>query len=98
MSEKIKHTPSPWSVGGVSGQEIYGGGRLIANAWTDADARLIAAAPDLLAALEAFLRAPSVGSGGPGSSTIVVQEFNRRAARAAIAKARGESSEGPAHP
>jgi hypothetical protein len=44
---------------------------------------------DLLEALKAFLRAPSVGSSGPGSSTIVVQDFNLRAARAAIAKATG---------
>lgn len=47
------------------------------------------AAPDLLDALEAFLRAPSVGSDGPGSSTIVVQDFNLRAAHAAVAKAKG---------
>jgi hypothetical protein len=43
---------------------------------------------DLLAALESFLRAPSIGSDCPGSATIVIQEFNRVAARAAIAKAR----------
>ena len=42
---------------------------------------------ELLEALESFLRAPSVGSAGPGSITIVVQEFNMRAAHAAIAKA-----------
>jgi hypothetical protein len=55
----------------------------------EANALLISAAPDLLEALEAFLRAPSVGSSGPGSATIVVQDFNLRAARAAIAKATG---------
>lgn len=33
---------------------------------------------ELLAALQAFMRAPSIGSNGPGSSTIVVQEFNLR--------------------
>ncbi len=49
--------------------------------------RIRDAAPELLAALEAFLRAPSVGSNGPGSSTIVVQDFNLRAARAAVEKA-----------
>lgn len=52
-------------------------------------ARLFAAAPDLLEALEAFLRAPSIGSDGPGSLTIVVQEFRLKDARAAIAKAKG---------
>ena len=44
---------------------------------------------DLLKALESFLRAPSIGSNGPGSLTIVVQDFNLDAARAAIAKAKG---------
>ncbi len=52
-----------------------------------ANARLIAAAPELLEALKSFLRAPSIGSDGPGSSTIVIQEYNRRAALAAVAKA-----------
>lgn len=56
-----------------------------------ANARLIAAAPDLLAALESFLRAPSVGSAGPGSVTLAVQEFNLRAAKAAVAKATGRA-------
>ncbi len=41
---------------------------------------------DLLGALKSFLRAPSVGSDGPGSITIVVQDFNLQAARAIIAK------------
>lgn len=53
------------------------------------NARLIAAAPDLLRALESFLRAPSIGSNGPGTATIVVQDFNLRAAERAIAKATG---------
>ena len=44
---------------------------------------------ELLDALRAFLRAPSVGSAGPGSVTIAVQDFNLRAARAAIAKVTG---------
>lgn len=44
---------------------------------------------ELLEALRAFLRAPSVGSAGPGSVTIAVQEFNLRAARAAISNATG---------
>lgn len=37
-------------------------------------------AADLEAALASFLRAPSVGSKGPGSITIEVQTFNREAA------------------
>lgn len=43
---------------------------------------------ELLAALEAFLRAPSIGSSGPGSISIEVQTFNLDAARAALAKAK----------
>lgn len=50
---------------------------------------LFAAAPELLAALESFLRAPSIGSNGPGTGTIVVQTYNVRAAERAIAKAKG---------
>ena len=44
---------------------------------------------EMIEALRAFLRAPSVGSSGYGSSTIVVQDFHLRAARAAIAKVEG---------
>lgn len=44
---------------------------------------------ELMASLEAFLRAPSIGSNGPGSSTIVVQDFNLRAASAVITKIQG---------
>jgi hypothetical protein len=54
-----------------------------------ANARLIAAAPELLDALEAFLRAPACGSSGPCSVNITVQDYNLKAARAAIAKATG---------
>jgi len=38
--------------------------------------------------LHAFLRAPSVGSDGPGSSTIVVQEYHIKAARTALKASR----------
>lgn len=39
-----------------------------------------------LGALESFLRCPSIGNNGPGSSTIVIQDFNlRRAASVIIA-------------
>ncbi len=55
----------------------------------DDHVRLIAAAPELLEALQSFLRAPSIGSNGPGTGTIVVQTRHVRAAEAAIAKATG---------
>lgn len=67
-----------------------------ANCWAnEIDTRLKAAAElrrlhavnqELLDALRAFLRAPAVGSGGMGATTIVVQDFNLRAAQVAIAK------------
>lgn len=93
-----QHTPGPWFVRDHEyGEFVYcKNGYIISgpiNKRTDgANARLIAAAPDLLEALKAFLRAPSIGSNGPGSSTIVVQDFNLRAARAAIAKATGAAA------
>ena len=54
------------------------------------NAKLMAAAPELLEACRAFLRAPHSGSSGPGYSTIEVTGFNLKAARAAIAKATGK--------
>ena len=92
-----QHTPGPWAKIGASVANASTRKTIAVAVGCDgnsgeeeANARLIAAAPELLEALEAFLRAPSVGSGGPGSSTIVVQDFNLRAARAAIAKATGQ--------
>jgi hypothetical protein len=88
-----KHTPGPWTV--------YEAGFSVADAWghvlsTDvegrmpeeaaANARLIAAAPELLAALEALL---SVYQGfAPWEGEVERQAEIK--ARAAIAKARGE--------
>ncbi len=50
------HTPGPWKVdgGGVSSEEA-GAIALVSNKNFEADARLIAAAPDLLAAADAAL-------------------------------------------
>ena len=98
-----KHTPGPWSVTEYENELLVTSeksGAYVAlcdgiSATIDsseelqANARLIAAAPDLLHALKSFLRAPSAGSNGPGSVTIVVQSFNFDAARAAIAKTEG---------
>lgn len=78
--------PLGFVYGPSCGEQSEYGRRSLANA------RLVAAAPELLEALNAFLRAPSIGSEGPGSSTIVVQEFNLRAARAAVAKATGSAA------
>ena len=72
------------------GSTIYSIPGICTNINKESDARLLAAAPELLEALESFLRAPSAGSSGPGSLTIIVQDFNLRAARAAITKATGK--------
>jgi hypothetical protein len=52
-----KHTPGPWTIGGLeSGQAAVDGanGEDVTGFISPADAALIAAAPDMLAALEAF--------------------------------------------
>ena len=64
---------------------------IVPEDYRKANAQLIAAAPELLESLMSYLRAPSVGSDGPGSSTIVIQEYNRRAAREAVDKATGKA-------
>ena len=87
-NEKSKHTPGPWnqirdtiSIASARGLVATAvkkhNGILISNDEMSANARLIAAAPELLAALEQFLSAPYA----PMSIDM---------ARAAIAKARGE--------
>ena len=83
-----KHTPGPWRVVEdrvPSSLEVYAGKTAIAECWRRADveteianARLIAAAPDLLKALEFVIR------GVPDTWEGVQQ------ARAAIAKATGD--------
>lgn len=53
-STKSKHTPGPWEVGDDGISTPFVGDRIIVNTGqecAEADARLIAAAPDLLAAL-----------------------------------------------
>ena len=87
-----KHTPGPWNrikgdrnVYSASGTvcktpAIIGGGSAAAN-W-EANARLIAAAPDLLEALSEIIN--------DGGKFVMTHETHRKA-RAAIAKARGEA-------
>lgn len=79
-----KHTPAPWHV--ANGVQIRSERDQIAKVWMmrhgegKANAHLIAAAPDLLAALEV------------AADALEMAEFFEKAAqaRAAIAKARGE--------
>ena len=89
------HTPGPWEADAEEGMvfRVLDGGERdedIATVWgSDEDARLIAAAPDLLAALERLLRAQQAVS-----RIRVVDEGEyddaMDAASAAIAKATGK--------
>lgn len=85
MSEAIKPTPGPWHV--ANGVQIRGEREQIAKVWMmrggegNANARLIAAAPELLEALQFVMTAS-----GEQLSTAFEQ------AQAAIAKATGDQS------
>lgn len=91
-----QHTPGPWTVNEIGGtdartQFLGPDGALNFEVWdaiTDADAHLIAAAPDLLAALESAF----VAFGKAGGNTLS-GPFRREweECRSAIAKARGLS-------
>jgi len=86
---KMKHTPGPWEVAGnlvrtvpeASGGGMCGGFLIaevpISDENRHPNARLLAAAPDLLGALEGLIM-------------FHLGEFQVAAARAAIAKAKGE--------
>ena len=76
-----KHTPGPWRVN-PGANEVRGAdwNVIVADVGIDADAHLIAAAPDLLTALEAMVRSDSWADAD-------VKMVN---ARAAIAKAKGK--------
>lgn len=88
-TQMSKHTPGPWSrdkndsLCSPDGRQVYVWNSGLGNSYrsdeTDANARLIAAAPELLEALEAML---------PGAEAM---GWETSKARAAIAKARGES-------
>lgn len=83
--KEFKGTPGPWFLGGVENekQSVNAAGYYIALidecACRNANARLIAAAPDLLSALQAVIRVADRDT----------DEFI--AARAAVVKALGES-------
>ena len=87
-----KHTPGPWTIGALeSGQAAVDGanGEEVTGFISPADAALIAAAPDLLAALEAIApmlpRAATTATWGDPMWTDAIGKVE-----AAIAKARGE--------
>jgi hypothetical protein len=104
---KSKHTPGPWRAQpreGFEGQwEVVSTcktGRLIAAAAPhidgdpdEANARLIAAAPELLKALVDLMRVMPVLPEAAKTIRGIEQQYDaaNRAARAAIAKAKGET-------
>jgi hypothetical protein len=83
--DKLKHTPGPWRYDyapGFCGELLAPNGTTIAEFITepnDSDARLLAAAPDLLEALKALT----------ATTDVVAYGAALHQARAAIAKAEG---------
>ena len=100
----LKHTPGPWrevgnfvvtsnGTGAICRMSVSGpiGYAAEPASWeNEANARLIAAAPDLLAALESWIACANDGDRHPPAW---IDVFNACAAqsRAAIARARGEA-------
>ena len=94
------HTPGPWAAKFYAPGDCYiitygGGDNWLADVWTDgepvkatADARLIAAAPDLLAALEALHACHRAFSGN--DNWTMLDDEARALAENAIAKAKGQ--------
>lgn len=86
--KNVKHTPGPWTVGYNDNQCVYSDYRQVASVqcnqkeW-EANARLIAAAPELLEALKEVLAWASYGV--PNAR----KEQMRKAVGGAIAKAEG---------
>ncbi len=86
------HTPGPWN--NSDDGRIYATGEIVADATygclsraeTDANALLIAAAPDLLAALETIANSEPMD----GDSFVCDFDTLQSVARAALRKAKGE--------
>jgi len=65
METKTTHTPGPWTtqpIGDETECNILGAGRELIATVSDNDAKVIAAAPDMLAALKRFARAMEQGN------------------------------------
>ena len=88
-----ENTPGPWRVGAV-GEHVFAGAQVVAAMKADgvyermADARLIAAAPDLLTALQAIVAVEASSDGDVKFREALY--ITLREARAAIARATGE--------
>ena len=88
-----QHTPGPWSlqpIGDETECNILGAGRELIATVSDNDAPIIAAAPDLLAALQAIADAGPDEGCKMGDGWRAAHDKFTSFARAAIAKARGE--------
>ena len=91
-----KHTPGPWHTAGEQGVQIRSAKDQIAKVWTmrgnewKANARLIAAAPELLEALQSI--ADCCDEEHAARDYASRQAEIRGIARAAIAKATGEQA------
>ena len=97
MTARTQHTPGPWAVGshcmtahvvyadGGDGEQVAAASRAaLPDSESDANARLIAAAPDLLAVLE---QVRDFWSGGDAPEAL------ENAIHAAIARANGKEGE-----
>lgn len=91
-----KHTPGPWFLDSLGYVRAVKGGRTVATAvlglkraaQCTADSRLIAAAPELLAALTRFMNCGLIESDGKGGFAVHGELLGAlETARAAIAKA-----------
>lgn len=95
-SARASHTPGPWTwtpyarPGAMDGAEVKGEKEYICAPYTKANARLIAAAPELLEACDEALNA-LIGSSVPAGGVDDRQHLTSAKAslRAAIKKARG---------
>jgi len=91
----VRHTPGPWHVSGFSDDIRAADEVLVGSAWLvdndeerkQANARLIAAAPELLAACEVLVE-EATGPNGPEPTTWT--QMIAKQAREIIMKARGE--------
>ena len=95
-----QHTPGPWIAGDDEGSDYYlvgphdGDGIVyqpVVKLHSEANARLIAAAPEMLAALQAVL-AEIEGPDRPHSTDSWLPSHLAHQVRAAIAKATGEAA------
>lgn len=94
--KELKHEPGPWVLGGCSGRMIttpdgYVGDGFIADVDTLANARLIAAAPELLEALLRVRAQFDQAGYSPVAGSLNPVEDNYAFINSVIAKALGES-------